>query len=73
MTRSHRWLQSGVLWACRRKILKLVAHRFWLLSGANARRELTTALEHLAIVAGSSSLLSLMSPSNQWVKIVLYR
>ena len=29
-----------------------LGHRFWLLRGAPARREFTTALEHLAIVGG---------------------
>jgi uncharacterized membrane protein YphA (DoxX/SURF4 family) len=30
----------------------LAGHRFWLLHGAPARKELTTSLEHLAIVGG---------------------
>jgi uncharacterized membrane protein YphA (DoxX/SURF4 family) len=30
----------------------VLGHRFWLLRGQPARRELTTALEHLAIVSG---------------------
>jgi uncharacterized membrane protein YphA (DoxX/SURF4 family) len=30
----------------------LAGHRFWALRGSEARRELTTALEHLAIVGG---------------------
>lgn len=30
----------------------VIGHRFWLLRGQPARRELTTALEHLAIVSG---------------------
>ena len=30
----------------------LLGHRFWLLHGAVARKEFTTALEHLAIVGG---------------------
>ena len=30
----------------------LVGHRFWLRRGAQRRRELTTSLEHLAIVGG---------------------
>ena len=33
-------------------IATLLGHRFWLLRGEAARRELTTALEHLAIVGG---------------------
>ncbi len=30
----------------------LLGHRFWLLHGVEAKRELTTSLEHLAIVGG---------------------
>lgn len=30
----------------------LLGHRFWLLHGDTAKRELTTGLEHLAIVGG---------------------
>jgi uncharacterized membrane protein YphA (DoxX/SURF4 family) len=30
----------------------VLGHRFWLLRGMAARRELTTSLEHLAIVGG---------------------
>ena len=30
----------------------LLGHRFWLLHGTEAKRELTTSLEHLAIVGG---------------------
>jgi uncharacterized membrane protein YphA (DoxX/SURF4 family) len=30
----------------------LIGHRFWLHRGREARRELTTSLEHLAIVGG---------------------
>jgi len=33
-------------------VATLLGHRFWLLHGAEARRELTTSLEHLAIVGG---------------------
>ena len=30
----------------------LLGHPFWLLRGETARRELTTSLEHLAIIGG---------------------
>jgi putative oxidoreductase len=30
----------------------IIGHRFWLLRGLPARREFTTALEHVAIVSG---------------------
>jgi putative oxidoreductase len=30
----------------------LLGHRFWLLHGTEAKRQLTTSLEHLAIVGG---------------------
>jgi uncharacterized membrane protein YphA (DoxX/SURF4 family) len=30
----------------------LIGHRFWLLKGKQAQQELTTSLEHLAIVGG---------------------
>jgi len=30
----------------------VLGHRFWLLQGASAQRELTTSLEHVAIVGG---------------------
>jgi putative oxidoreductase len=33
-------------------VATLLGHRFWLLHGSEARRELTTSLEHLAIVGG---------------------
>jgi uncharacterized membrane protein YphA (DoxX/SURF4 family) len=33
-------------------VATLLGHRFWLVHGAEARRELTTSLEHLAIVGG---------------------
>jgi uncharacterized membrane protein YphA (DoxX/SURF4 family) len=33
-------------------VATLLGHRFWLLHGVEARRELTTSLEHLAIVGG---------------------
>jgi putative oxidoreductase len=33
-------------------VATLAGHRFWLLHGAPARKELTTSLEHLAIVGG---------------------
>jgi len=39
----------------------LLGHRFWLLHGREAQRELTTALEHLAIVGGL--LLIVLRPS----------
>jgi putative oxidoreductase len=32
----------------------LLGHRFWLLHGSEMRHELTTALEHLAIIGGLS-------------------
>lgn len=33
-------------------VATVVGHRFWLRRGAELRRELTTSLEHLAIVGG---------------------
>jgi uncharacterized membrane protein YphA (DoxX/SURF4 family) len=42
----------------------LLGHRFWRLRGLAARRELTTALEHLAIVGGLA-LLTLQSLSGR--------
>jgi uncharacterized membrane protein YphA (DoxX/SURF4 family) len=33
-------------------VATLLGHRFWLLHGVAAKRELTTSLEHLAIVGG---------------------
>ena len=39
-------------------VATLIAHRFWSLEGAEFTRQLTTALEHLAIVGGFIALLA---------------
>lgn len=43
---------GAALLACFTVAATLLGHRFWLLHGAARGRELTTALEHLAIVGG---------------------
>ncbi len=45
------WL-GAILLAGFTTVATLLAHRFWLVSGERSRQELTTALEHLAIVGG---------------------
>ncbi|MFI4919196.1 MAG: DoxX family protein [Legionellales bacterium] len=45
-------MPAALLLATFTVIATLVGHRFWLLHGISARRELTTSLEHLAIVGG---------------------
>jgi len=45
------WIGAGLL-AAFTVIATVLGHRFWLSHGARAKRELTTSLEHLAIVGG---------------------
>jgi uncharacterized membrane protein YphA (DoxX/SURF4 family) len=40
----------------------LLGHRFWLYRGVQFRHELTTALEHLAIIGGFLLLLTIDAP-----------
>lgn len=51
MTGLGAWVGASFL-ACFTFAATVLAHPFWLHCGTNARREFTTALEHLAIVGG---------------------
>jgi uncharacterized membrane protein YphA (DoxX/SURF4 family) len=44
--------EGAVLLAGFTVVATALGHRFWLLRGQPARREFTTALEHLAIISG---------------------
>jgi putative oxidoreductase len=43
---------GAAILACFTTIATVLGHRFWLLHGAQARQELMTSLEHIAIVGG---------------------
>jgi uncharacterized membrane protein YphA (DoxX/SURF4 family) len=55
VTRRGAWLGAGVL-AVFTMLATLIAHPFWLLEGADRVRQLTTFLEHLAIVGGLAAV-----------------
>jgi uncharacterized membrane protein YphA (DoxX/SURF4 family) len=43
---------GAMVLACFTILATVLGHRFWLLRGQLARRELTTALEHVSIISG---------------------
>jgi uncharacterized membrane protein YphA (DoxX/SURF4 family) len=56
------WLGAGVL-AVFTMLATLIAHPFWLLEGADRVRQLTTFLEHVAIVGGLAAVAFLAGAS----------
>jgi uncharacterized membrane protein YphA (DoxX/SURF4 family) len=55
LTSRGAWLGAGML-AVFTMLATLIAHPFWLLEGADRVRQLTTFLEHVAIVGGLAAV-----------------
>jgi uncharacterized membrane protein YphA (DoxX/SURF4 family) len=55
VTRRGAWLGAGLL-AVFTMLATLIAHPFWLLEGGDRVRQLTTFLEHVAIVGGLAAV-----------------
>jgi uncharacterized membrane protein YphA (DoxX/SURF4 family) len=67
LTQRWAWLGAGML-AVFTVVATIIAHPFWLLQGADFIRQLTTFLEHVAIVSGlgaAAILASAPSRSNR--------
>jgi uncharacterized membrane protein YphA (DoxX/SURF4 family) len=62
LTQRWAWLGAGML-AIFTVIATIIAHPFWLLQGAEFTRQLTTFLEHVAIVSGLGAAAILASAS----------
>jgi uncharacterized membrane protein YphA (DoxX/SURF4 family) len=67
LTSRGAWLGAGML-AVFTMLATLIAHPFWLLEGADRVRQLTTFLEHVAIVGGLAAvaLLAAASRTTDW-------
>ncbi len=62
LTREGAWLGAGIL-AAFTALATLIAHPFWLFEGADRVHQLTTFLEHLAIVGGLAAVAVLTGAS----------
>jgi uncharacterized membrane protein YphA (DoxX/SURF4 family) len=62
VTRRGAWLGAGLL-AVFTMLATVIAHPFWLLEGADRVRQLTTFLEHVAIVGGLAAVALLAAAS----------
>ena len=62
LTNRGAWLGAGIL-AVFTMLATVIAHPFWLLEGADRVRQLTTFLEHVAIVGGLGAVVLLGAAS----------